>query len=234
MLLSALPRLQLVDLTHDVSRHDVLGGALLLEACVPWFPAGTVHLAVVDPGVGTARRPVAVRDAAGRLLVGPDNGLFTPFLEGRRGAAPHPGWSPPGPGLAPPSTAGTCSRPRPPAWPGEASWPSWAREVVDPVRLPWPRARREGQELHGECLRADPFGNVVTSITVGDLGGQGVASATVGGHVARAVETYGEGEPGEPLVLLGSSGRLEVAIREGDAARELALERGTPVVVRLA
>ena len=71
--------LQLVDVTHDVERHDITEGALALEAAAPFFPPGTVHLAVVDPSVGTARRGLAVA-AGGHVLVGPDNGLFTPFL----------------------------------------------------------------------------------------------------------------------------------------------------------
>src|SRR5512137_697403 len=77
VLLSAVPDLRIVDVSHEVPRHDVLGGALLLEACVPWFPAGTVHVAVVDPGVGTVRRALCAVDGEGRNFVGPDNGLFT-------------------------------------------------------------------------------------------------------------------------------------------------------------
>ncbi|HYG67627.1 MAG TPA: SAM-dependent chlorinase/fluorinase, partial [Anaeromyxobacteraceae bacterium] len=85
VLLSAVPDLRIVDLSHDVPAFDVAAGALLLEACVPRFPREAIHLAVVDPGVGTARRPLAVVDREGRRLVGPDNGLLTPFLgEGAR------------------------------------------------------------------------------------------------------------------------------------------------------
>src|SRR6266436_9473827 len=72
----------LVDLTHEIAPHDVLEGALALEAAAPFFPAGTVHLAVVDPGVGTARRGLAIVTDGARF-VGPDNGLFTPFLDRR-------------------------------------------------------------------------------------------------------------------------------------------------------
>src|SRR3989442_15537505 len=72
---------QLVDLTHEVARHDVVEGALALEAAAPFFPGGTVHVAVIDPGVGTARRGIAVA-ARGQVFVGPDNGVFTPFLSG--------------------------------------------------------------------------------------------------------------------------------------------------------
>ncbi|MGH7404177.1 MAG: SAM-dependent chlorinase/fluorinase, partial [Candidatus Rokuibacteriota bacterium] len=80
VLLSICPSARLVDLTHEIEPRDVRGGALALEAALPFFPAGTVHLAVVDPGVGSARRAIAVR-AGGCYLVGPDNGLFTLALE---------------------------------------------------------------------------------------------------------------------------------------------------------
>ena len=78
---AARQSLQLVDVTHEIERHDITEGALALEAAAPFFPAGTVHLAVVDPGVGTARRGVALM-AGDQVFVGPDNGLFTPFLRG--------------------------------------------------------------------------------------------------------------------------------------------------------
>ncbi len=80
VLLTALPDLRIVDVSHEVPRYDVLAGALLLEACVPWFPAGAIHVGVVDPGVGTVRRALCLVDRDGRAFVGPDNGLFTPFL----------------------------------------------------------------------------------------------------------------------------------------------------------
>jgi len=78
---TARQSLQLIDVTHEIERHDITEGALALEAAAPFFPAGTVHLAVVDPGVGTARRGLALV-AGEQVFVGPDNGLFTPFLRG--------------------------------------------------------------------------------------------------------------------------------------------------------
>src|SRR5512138_1108561 len=80
VLLAAIPDARIVDMTHDVPAFDVRAGALFLEAAVPWFPREAVHVAVVDPGVGTARRGLAVVDPEGRRLVGPDNGLLTTFL----------------------------------------------------------------------------------------------------------------------------------------------------------
>src|SRR3989442_9526308 len=82
-ILSITRDVQVVDITHEVAPHDVLGGALALEAAAPWFPQATIHVAVVDPGVGTARRGLAVT-SRDQVFIGPDNGLFTPFLGGPR------------------------------------------------------------------------------------------------------------------------------------------------------
>src|SRR5512147_598413 len=80
VLLSAIPDARIVDVTHDVPAYDVQAAALVLESAVPWFPREAIHLAVVDPGVGTSRRGLVVTDPEGRRLVGPDNGLLSPFL----------------------------------------------------------------------------------------------------------------------------------------------------------
>ncbi len=229
VLLSALPDLRLVDVSHDVPHFDVLAGALLLEACVPWFPADAVHLAVVDPGVGTPRRAVCVVDAEGRRLVGPDNGLFTPFLgAGARAFEIAPGQAVPAPRTATfhgrdlfAPAAACVARGGAPAALGPA--------VADPVRLHWPVPRAGRGELEGEALTADPFGNLLTSIRAADLGGAEVAKATAGGHLARWVRTFGDAAPGELVAMIGSGGRVEIAVREGSAAVALGGTRGIPV-----
>jgi S-adenosylmethionine hydrolase len=231
VVLAHLADAQLVDVSHEVPAFDVLAGALLLEACAPRFPPEAVHLAVVDPGVGTARRPICVIDTAGRRFVGPDNGLFTPFLEGARVRLLEPGGPVPIPASA--TFHGRDLFAPVAAWLAAGGEPArLGPEVADPVRLPWPRAERRGGEIHGECLRADPFGNVLTSIRATDLDGR-PASVAVAGAAARFVTTYGEGAPGELLALLGSSGRLELAVREGSAAERLGTYHGVPVAVRL-
>jgi S-adenosylmethionine hydrolase len=232
VVLRTLPDARLVDLSHDVPPFDVLAGALMLEACARAFPLGAVHLAVVDPGVGTARRPVCVVDADGRRLVGPDNGLFTPFLEG--------GWRVfllSAPGIVPaPASATFHGRDLfapVAAWLAGGGDPArLGPEVHDPVRLDWPRAVRKGDEVIGRTLTADPFGNLITSIREQDLGGA-VASVRVGDRQARWVRTFGEGAKGELLAMIGSGGRVEIAVREGSAAAQLAEPRGLPVRVRV-
>jgi S-adenosyl-L-methionine hydrolase (adenosine-forming) len=230
VLLAALPDARIVDVSHEVPRHDVLAGALLLEACAPWFPRGAIHVAVVDPGVGTARRALCVVDPEGRRFVAPDNGLLTPFLgPGSRAVAILPGAALPAPRSATfhgrdlfAPAAVLLARGEEPSALGAA--------VDDPVRLPWPRADVEEGEVRGETLAADPFGNVVTSIRDSDLpAGAPVASVEVEGMAARWVRTFGEGRPGELLALLGSGGRIELAVREASAAAVLGRTRGVKV-----
>jgi S-adenosylmethionine hydrolase len=211
-----------------VTRFDVLAGALLLEACVPWFALDAVHLAVVDPGVGTARRALCVVDPEGRRLVGPDNGLLTPFLgPGARVHAIAPGAAVPVPrsatfhgrDLFAPAAAFVA---------GGGAVERLGPEVADPVRLDWPAAARHGGEVRGETLAADPFGNLVTAIRERDLGGAAGARAFVAEQPVRFARTFGEVAPGELVAYVGSGGRVEVAVREGSAAALLGV-RGIPV-----
>jgi S-adenosylmethionine hydrolase len=231
--LRRLPGATLVDLSHEVAAFDVLGGALLLEACVPRFPEEAVHLAVVDPGVGTPRRPLCVVDPAGRRLVGPDNGIFTPFLAA--GSVAHllsdPGIVPRDPA---PTFHGRDLFAPVAAWlAGGGSPERLGPRVLDPVRLDWPTPVRTGKVLEGRCLAADPFGNLLTNIRPSDLATFAIAEVSISGRAARLVATFGEGLAGELVALWGSGGRLEVAVREGSAARELGLGRGAPVLLRL-
>lgn len=223
---------QLVDVTHEVAPHDVEEGALALEAAAPYFPPGTVHVAVVDPGVGTARRGVAVV-ARGQVFVGPDNGLFTPFLVGD-------GW-----------TAFELAAPEfrlravsrtfhgrdvfAPAAAHVAAGVDPARlgpRVTDPVRLPWPAPRRTGAGVAGVVVHVDRFGNLVTSIPAEAVAGLGAdAAVVVAGRRLALVSTYGALARGRAGALVGSSGRIEIAVREGSAARRLRAGRGTRVVL---
>jgi S-adenosylmethionine hydrolase len=231
--LRRLPDAALVDLSHDVAPFDVLGGALLLEACVPRFPEAAVHVAVVDPGVGTSRRPLCVVDAAGRRLVGPDNGLFTPFLDGGAVAfvLSDPNIVPASPS---PTFQGRDLFAPVAAWlAGGGSPERLGARVDDPVRLDWPVPRTTVDGIEGICLAADPFGNLTTSIRRSDLAGGELVAVEIGDRTVRLVRTFGEGGPGEVVVLWGSAGRLEVAVREGSAARAGGFGRGSPVRVRL-
>lgn len=230
-LLSVSPRLTLVDLTHEILPFDVGAAALLLEAAVPAFPPGVVHLAVVDPGVGGPRRPLVLFQG-GRWFVGPDNGLFTSFLTDD--AVLHAI----DPGLAPGTLSATfhgrdlfaplaarLAAGRPPERLGPA--------VPDPVRLAWPAPRREPGGVSGEVIQVDGFGNLVTNLRSADLAGLGpeLAVEIAGLRMVGLNTTYAERTAGECLALLGSGGRLEIAVARGDAARTLGVGVGAGVRV---
>jgi S-adenosyl-L-methionine hydrolase (adenosine-forming) len=229
VLLAGVPDARIVDVSHEVPRHDVLAGALLLEACVPWFPREAIHVAVVDPGVGTARRALCAVDADGRRLLAPDNGLIAPLLgPGARLFALEPGELLPAPRSATfhgrdlfAPAAVLLARGEDPS--------SLGPPVADPVRLALPEPEVRAGEVRGETLAADPFGNLVTSVRERDLRGAAVERAEVDGRRARWVGTFGEGGPGELLAMIGSGGRVEIAVREGSAAALLGRTRGSLV-----
>ncbi len=232
VILSAIPDARIVDLSHEVPRFDVVAGALLLEVCAPRFPPDAIHVAVVDPGVGTSRRALCLVDTGGRRFVAPDNGLLEPFLASAAqvreivpGAAVPEPESPTfhGRDLFAPAAVFLARGGKPGALGPAAS---------DSVRLGWPAPARSGDAVEGETLAADPFGNLVTSLRAQDLGAAGAAAvraAEVDGRAARWVRTFGGGERGELLAMMGSGGRVEIAVREGSAAAALGRTRGVRV-----
>jgi S-adenosylmethionine hydrolase len=230
---SAGHTLHLIDVTHEVAAHDVTEGALALDGAVPYFPRGSVHLAVVDPGVGTARRGLVVRtDRA--LFVGPDNGLFTPFLEQ---STPWDAWELQAEEYRLPSVSRTFHgrdifAPAAAHLAAGVAPERFGPAMRDPVRLAWPTVRAVAGAVAGAVLHVDRFGNLVTSIrgeALDDVG-QG-ARIRLAGRPLPLVSTYGELEEGQAGALVGSSGRLEIAVREGSAAARFKARRGTPVVV---
>jgi len=237
--LSLCPRARLVDVTHAIEPGDLPGAALVVEEASRWFPPGSVHVVVVDPGVGTERRALAVK-AGGRFFTGPDNGVLWPVIEADPGARVHS------------ITARTFRLPEVSAtFHGrDVFTPAAARlasgrplssagpRVPDPVRLPGFRCERRGGRLEGSVLRVDRFGNLVTSVRERDLEAafDRVPFATldvrVGGRrVDETAATYGLARPGVPFALVGSGGRLEIALRDGSAAAALGVGRGVEVTV---
>lgn len=231
-ILSITRDVHLVDITHEVAPHDILEGALALEAAAPCFPAGTIHLAVVDPGVGTSRRSIAVatRD---QVFIGPDNGLLTPFLAGASWSA----FELRAEDLRRPAVSRTFHGRDvfAPAAAHVARGVEVARlgpPVADPVRLAWPEAREAEGTLAGAVVHVDRFGNLVTSIhadAVASLGAR--VTVRVAGRTLPLVGTYGELVRGSAGALVGSRDRLEIAVHAGSAATLLGARRGTPIVV---
>ncbi|HEX5631619.1 MAG TPA: SAM-dependent chlorinase/fluorinase, partial [Gemmatimonadales bacterium] len=206
----------IVDVTHLVPAGKVASGAFLLGRCFRHFPAGTVHLAVVDPGVGTERAPIALR-AHGHYFVGPDNGLFTPVLDA---AAEIVALEQP-PGIAPtfhgrdlfaPAAARLLM-----GYPLDTLGTPLGRAAV---RLPLLTPRLQGDAIVGVVLHEDHFGSLVTNLNPAILpeGAEIVVDHVTVGPVRR---TYAEVEPGALLALVGSAGLVEIAMRDGSAARRL-------------
>ena len=219
---------QLIDVTHDVAAHDVVEAALALEAAVPYFPHGTIHVGVVDPGVGTERRGV-VLEAGGHVFVGPDNGLFTPFVRGawqgfeltaQEYRLPQVSRTFHGRDVFGPAAAHVACGVAPSAF---------GAPLSDPVRLRWPAPNHVAGGLAGEVVHVDRFGNLVTSIPAAAVWADEVVSVRVGSRWLAMVETYGDLSRGQAGALVGSRSRLEVAVREGSAARLLGARRGTAV-----
>jgi S-adenosylmethionine hydrolase len=233
--LGICPEAALVDITHDVPAHDVLSGALELDAAYRYFPAGTIFLAVVDPGVGSVRRAIAM-EAGDYRFVGPDNGLFTRILE------QHP------PRAVVQLTDARFARSvisktfegRDRFAPA-AAWLAAGRAVEDLgqpagalTRLDIPRVQSVPSGAVGAVLRVDRFGNLITNIDQGvlDRCGEHVAIEVAGRTLSRPVATYADVAAGAICALLGSSGHLEIAVNGGSAAEALGAARGTAVYLR--
>lgn len=230
-LYAAASGLTLVDLCHDIAPFDIMEGALLLSAVAPTFPPGTVHLAVVDPGVGGPRRPLIVATERA-FFVGPDNGLFTPVLD----ASAHV-WEI-DPSVAPGALSATFHgrdlfAPVAARLASGTAPASLGAPITDPVRLDWPRPRRDGEALVGVVLHVDGYGNVITSIPDSALPpGRAALRVEIAGHTILGVDrTYAQRPDGTLLALIGSSGLLEVAVARGHASLALGVRPGSPVRV---
>ena len=238
VVLGVCPDATLVDIGHDIPAHDVRAAALELAACYRYFPAGTIFLVVVDPGVGSARRGIAA-DIGDYRFVAPDNGVLSAVFresppkkvvelterkyarptvshtfEGRDRFAPAAGFLAKGVALV-----------------------SLGKRLDDYQTIELPRPVVFGDVLTGEVVRVDRFGNLITNIdrhAFEQLADRRPIAVVVGGReIPRIVATYAEAPPGELCALFGSTDHLEVAINAGDAAAALKLSRGAAARVRL-
>jgi S-adenosylmethionine hydrolase len=228
--LGLAPGTQIVDVSHDVPAGDLATGAFLLGAAVPWFPAGTVHLAVVDPGVGSARRILAARTASA-ILVLPDNGLLTHLLlrsavESVRSVERSDLFLP-GPG----QTFHGRDRFAPvAAWLLRGnSMEDLGPEIGDPVRLPMEPPRRENGHLSGQVVHIDRYGNLITDIPSEWLPEGECRAEVAGRQVARTANHYAEIPEGEAAMIPGSLGTAELSLRGESLAGKWAVKRGASV-----
>ena len=235
VMLGIAPDATLLDITHGIAPQDVLGASLELEAVSPYLPDGTIVVAVVDPGVGTSRRAIAVD--AGRLrLVGPDNGLFTLMTDGLPDV--HAVELANSRFLRPASSRTFEGRDRFAPVAAHLAVGLPLDELGPParglVRLDVAAPVVRADAIDGQVLRADHFGNLLTNIRRSALDALAPAcDVLVAGHRLRVSATYGEGEPGALMALVGSTERLEIAVNGGSAASVLGLGRGAVVSVRV-
>lgn len=230
VILSICPEARLVDLSHQIPPQDVAAGSLVLSQALDVFGPGAIHLAVVDPGVGTERRGLVVR-ARSMLWVGPDNGLFTPVLEAdpawqaweltnRRFFRPKVSRTFHGRDVFAPVAAHLAMGAAP-----DEMGPA----IDDPVRLDIPRPFENDGVLQGQVVTVDTFGNLITNldqanvreILAGQPGVVRMGELTISG----LSHAYGEAAPGQALALFNSMDLLELAMNQGDLCSELGLGR---------
>jgi S-adenosylmethionine hydrolase len=239
VILSINPEVQIVDITHGVLPFDVLDGAMTIGQAYKYFPPKTIHVVVVDPGVGTTRRPILVASDQ-HYFVAPDNGVLSSVYDqtealyawhitsehyfrnpvsntfhGRDIFAPVAAWL-------------------------SKSWQtaSFGNAVTDFVRFSIPKPKAAGNTVKGAVLRVDVFGNLITNFTVQDVPALGAADGKftirVGnGQTSKVVATFALGAAGETVGVIGSSGYLEISVNKGNAAKALGAARGAEVTVEL-
>ncbi len=232
VLTTRCPDAVLLDLTHEIAPQDVREAAFFLASACPYFPAGTIHVVVIDPGVGTARRAIAA-DIRTQRFVCPDNGLLT-FVA--RGETPYVHEITAPSFLREPLSATFHGRDV--FAPAAAALASGKRvqdagpNVDDMIRLAFPEPRREHTTLHGEVAHVDRFGNLITNISRDDLAAGAVRAIVAGGlRLDGLSATYGDVVPGQALALIGSTEFLELSVCQGSAARLFGLAVRTPVQV---
>lgn len=230
VILSLAPSARLVDLSHDVPPQNIEAAAYLLSSAVPYFPRGAVHLAVVDPGVGSARRPLLVTTPQASF-VGPDNGLFSFVLDEPGAQAwvldrpawwlPHPGNTFHGRDVFAPVAAHLAN--------GVPS-NELGSPIEDAVRLA-PRVPEQAPDgaLVGHIVHVDHFGNLISNIPAAWLGEGCWYCDIAGRRIEGPRPTYAAVQPGQPVLLVSSNGTAEIAVREGHAARQLGIRVGAQV-----
>jgi S-adenosylmethionine hydrolase len=237
VILKINPDVTIVDITHAVTPYDLLDGALQIASAYSYFPPRTIHVVIVDPGVGTERRPILV-SGQNQYFIAPDNGVLSGVYEkesnvvvrhltsehyfmqpvsktfhGRDVFAPVAGW---------------LSKHWQPASMGET--------IEDFKRFAMPRPKEADGALKGVVLKVDSFGNLITNLHAEDLPAgaaeKGELNLQVGTHaVTRMVPMFAAGNAGEAVAYMGSSGYVEIGVNKGNAAKTLGVGRGAPVVL---
>jgi S-adenosyl-L-methionine hydrolase (adenosine-forming) len=239
VILNINPEAMLVDITHGVLAHDILDGAITIAQASRYYPPKTVHVVVVDPGVGTPRRPILVA-ADQQYFVAPDNGVLSAVYD--RTEALHV-WSL--------TSEHYFMQPVSKTFHGRdifapvAAWltKSWqssafGEPITDFVRFSLPKPKAEGNAIKGVILRIDHFGNLMTNLTPENAPAIFAPDAKFSlragnATVTKLAPTFAGGAANEPIAVLGSSGYLEIAVNRGNAARSIGVGRGAEVTIEL-
>ncbi|HLA98188.1 MAG TPA: SAM-dependent chlorinase/fluorinase [Anaerolineales bacterium] len=233
------PQVKIADISHQVSPQNVPEAALILRRSAPYFPRGAIHVIVVDPGVGTSRRPIAARIGP-HYYICPDNGILTMMLA----RAEAENW---------PVQIVHADKPR--YWLPEVSHVFHGRDIFaplaahlangvplqdlgapvgDPIRLKLPLPKRTEHGWVGEVIHIDHFGNLSSNIRQEHLGNPANLQVHLCGFTIHGlVRTFGERPPGELVALYGSTGNLIVSVVNGSAAQRLGTRPGDPLEVRV-
>jgi len=236
VILGINPKARIIDLSHGVPAQDLLAGALILRHSVPFFPPGTIHVAIVDPGVGTRRRPLLI-EAEGGFFIGPDNGVLSLALEGREvekmielsNETYH----------LRPASATFHGRDIFAPVAGYLSLGIPAQELGAPVsgfvRLPWPEVVWRDDTIQGEIIYIDSFGNLISNISAQDLKGLDPQSLTVSlGKltIQGLAPNYLTGAERGYVALINSWALLEIALFKRSAHIESGIKTGEKILVR--
>ncbi|MCC6141247.1 MAG: SAM-dependent chlorinase/fluorinase [Nitrospira sp.] len=235
VILTIHPAARIVDISHDIGPHQIAEAAYCLQACYRTFPEGTVHVAVVDPGVGSHRRPILV--ATDRYyFVAPDNGVLTPIIdreahveireiENRQYRLPSPGATFHGRDVFAPAAAWLATG---------AMLSSFGRLVSDPVRMNWPQPKVTARTIIGEIVYIDRFGNLISNISHAQIETceTGRPGILVEGHpIGNLVANYREGQADALHAVINSNGMLELFLKERPASEYLKIGLGTVVEI---
>jgi S-adenosylmethionine hydrolase len=236
VILNINPQVEIVDITHAIPPQDILGAAFLIDSTYRYFPSGTIHVVVVDPGVGSERRAIVCQTETA-YFVCPDNGLLTHILHNEKHAhavavensayfLPQVSNTFHGRDIFAP-VAAHLSRGVPISELGNP--------VTQPVQLALPKPQVTEEMVIGHIIWIDSFGNLVTDISreiLESLEGQnGVVIHAGSAKIDHFNRSYAESEIGEVLAIIGSFNRLEISINQGNAAQVLELKRGDTITI---
>ena len=237
VILSICPNAVIIDITHEIAKFNIRMGAYVLASAVPYFPAGSIHVAVVDPGVGTRRRPIVIQTKQS-FFVGPDNGLLVLAADKQGIICIHELANPRlmlpkishtfhGRDVFAPAAAHLMSGVKP---------EEFGPEIREAAKPDFAKVTRRNDVLVGEVLHVDGFGNIITNINekeVRQSREKGELSVELAGCKLKLklCKAYGETKPHEPLALIGSHSFLEISINQGNAAKRFKAKPGDIVTI---